>query len=92
MNTIFMNFEKSILSDFYRLLLNLSNEINLQISDKYVALSNLGRYYTWKYIKMYTKMINLRNQIQREMIKLNYLMDHILYKIFKIILSILSIT
>ena len=52
MNTIFMNFEKSILSDFYRLLLNLSNEINLQISDKYVALSNLSRYYTWKYTKM----------------------------------------
>ena len=52
MNTIFMNFEKSILSDFYKLLLNFSNEINLQISDKYVALSNLSRYYTWKYTKM----------------------------------------
>ena len=52
MNTIFMNFEKSILSDFCKLLLNFSNEINLQISDKYVALSNLSRYYTWKYTKM----------------------------------------
>ena len=52
MNTIFMNFEKSILSDFYKLLLNFSNEINLQISDRYVALSNLSRYYTWKYTKM----------------------------------------
>ena len=52
MNTIFMNFEKSILSDFYKLLLNFSNEINLQISGKYVALPNLSRYYTWKYTKM----------------------------------------
>ena len=52
MNTIFMNFEKSILSDFYKLLLNFPNKINLQISDKYVALSNLSRYYTWKYTKM----------------------------------------
>ena len=55
MNTIFMNFEKSILSDFYRLLINLSNKINLQISDEYVALSNLGRYYTWKYVKVLYK-------------------------------------
>ena len=38
-------------SDSHRLLLNLSNKINLKRNDKYVALSNLSIYYTWKNIK-----------------------------------------
>ena len=38
-------------SEDYRLLLNISDKINLKISDKYVALSNLSVYYTWKNIK-----------------------------------------
>ena len=33
-----------------RLLLNLKDKINLKRSDKYVALSNLSIYYTWKNI------------------------------------------
>ena len=51
MNTIFMNSENSKTSDPHRLLLNLSDKINLKRSDKYVALSNLSIYYTWKNIK-----------------------------------------
>ena len=35
----------------HRLLLNLSDKINLKRSDKYVALSNLTIYYTWKNVK-----------------------------------------
>ena len=46
MDNIFMNTETSRNSDFYRLLLNLSDQINLKRSDKYVALSNLGICYT----------------------------------------------
>ena len=46
-----MNYEKSKKSDPHRLLLNLSDKINLKRSDKYVALSNLSIYYTWKNIK-----------------------------------------
>ena len=38
-------------SDLHRLLINLSDKINLKRSDKYVALSNLSTYYTWKNIK-----------------------------------------
>ena len=34
--------------DPHRLLLNLSGEIYLEGSDKYVALSNPSIYYTWK--------------------------------------------
>ena len=48
MDTIFMNSENSRISDPRRLLLNLLGEISLKRSDKYVALSNLNIYYTWK--------------------------------------------
>ena len=43
-----MEFENNKISNSRRLLLNLSEEINLKTSDKYVALSNLSIYYTWK--------------------------------------------
>ena len=52
MDTIFMNSENSKTSDPHRLLLNLTDKINLRRSDKYVALSNLSIYYTQKNIKM----------------------------------------
>ena len=42
MDTIFMNFENGKTSDPHRLLLNLTDKINLKRSDKYVALSNLA--------------------------------------------------
>ena len=51
MDTIFMNSKNSKTSDPHRLLLNISEKINLKRSDKYVALSNLSIYYTWKNIK-----------------------------------------
>ena len=43
--------ENSKISEPHRLLLNLADEIKLQRSEKYVALSNLSMYYTWKNIK-----------------------------------------
>ena len=46
-----MNSEKSKTSAPHRLLLNLLDKINLKRSDKYVALSNLSIYNTWKNIK-----------------------------------------
>ena len=51
MVTMFMNSENSKTSDSHRLLLNFLNEINLNRSDKYVAISNLSIYYTYKNIK-----------------------------------------
>ena len=44
-----MNSENSKTSDPHRI--NLSDKINLKRSDKYIALSNLSIYYTWKNIK-----------------------------------------
>ena len=43
-----MNSKNSKTSDLPRLLLNLTDKTNLKRSDKYVVLSNLIRYYTWK--------------------------------------------
>ena len=51
MNTTFMNSRNSKISDPHRLLLTLSDKINLKRSDKCVALSNLSIYYTWKNMK-----------------------------------------
>ena len=51
MDTIFMNSENSKTPDPHRLLLNLSDKMNLKRSDKYVAVSNLSIYYTWKNIR-----------------------------------------
>ena len=51
MNTIFMNSKNSKTSDPHRLLPNLTDKIDLRRKDKYIALSNLSIYYTWKNIK-----------------------------------------
>ena len=51
MDIIFMNSGNSKTSDTHRLLLNLSDKINLKRIDKYVALSNLSIYYTWRNMK-----------------------------------------
>ena len=46
-----MNSKNSKTSDPHRLILNLSDKINLKRSDKYVALSSFSIYYTRKNIK-----------------------------------------
>ena len=51
MNAIFKNSRNSKTSDPHRLLLNLTDKINLRRKDKYIALSNLSIYYTWKNVK-----------------------------------------
>ena len=56
-----MNPENCKKSDPHRLLLNLSDKINLKRSDKYLVLSNLRIYYTWKKIKKSCK--NNKNKI-----------------------------
>ena len=45
MGTTFMNSGNSKIPDPHRLLLNISDKINLDRKDKYVALSNLSIYY-----------------------------------------------
>ena len=51
MDTIFLNSKNSWTFDPHRILLNLPDKINLKRSDKYVVLSSLSIYYTWKNTK-----------------------------------------
>ena len=83
-----MNSKNSKKSDSHRLLLNLTDKINLKRSDKYVVLTNVSIYYTWKNIKKSCKNNKFKVQLQYEMESLNYLMNHILYQIFKDSLNI----
>ena len=55
MVAIFMNSENRKTYNPYRLLLNLSEKLDLKGNDKYVTLSNLSIYYTWENIKMLHK-------------------------------------
>ena len=55
-----MKSENSKTSDTHRLLLNLSDKVNLKRSDKYVALWHLSIYYTWKNIKKSYKNNNFK--------------------------------
>ena len=77
-----MNCKKSKTYDHHRLLLNLTNKIHLSRKDIYI-LSIQG-----KILKNHIRRIDLKYQLQHGMKNLNYLMDHILYQIFKIILNI----
>ena len=60
MDTIFMNSENNKTFNSHRLLLNLSDKIDLKKSDRFVPLSNLSMYYTWKNIKNYYKKKKLK--------------------------------
>ena len=50
MDTIFMNSKTSKTFESHRLLLHLSDKINLKGRNTYIALSNLSMHYTWKSI------------------------------------------
>ena len=68
MNIIFSNTENNKISDPRRLLINLSDQINLKRSYKYVALSNVSIDHACKNIKSHAKSINLKYQCQSGMI------------------------
>ena len=88
MYTIFMNSENSKTCEPYRILLYLADKIYFNRSDKYVALSNLNVYYIWKNMKKHTKIINLKYCLKHGIKIMIYLMDCIMYQVFKISLNI----
>ena len=51
MDAIFMNSESSRTSEYYILVLKLTDKLDLRRGQKSVALSNLSIYYAWKNIK-----------------------------------------
>ena len=48
METLFMNTENIKTSEPHKIVLNLSQRLDLRISDTHVALENLSVYYPWK--------------------------------------------
>ena len=79
MHTMFMNSGISKTSYPNWPLLNLFDKINLERSDKYIALPSLSISYTWKKLKSHTKTINLRYQLLCGITNFNYLINRILY-------------
>ena len=51
MSTIFINSKNSKTSDPHRLLLNVTDKMDLRRKDNYIALPNRNIYYTWKNIE-----------------------------------------
>ena len=79
MDTIFTNSENSEASEPHVLILRLTDKLL-----PYQISASITHEKTWK---ARTITINIKYQHQHGMINLNYLMTHILYQIFKIILS-----
>ena len=50
METIFINTENSRISESHKFKLDLTDQRNLKIPNKNMALANLSIYYTWKNI------------------------------------------
>ena len=88
MDTIFINSENCKISKPHVLTLKLTNKLDLRLDNKVIAISNLSIYYTWKNIKGTCNNNKFKISLQHGMKNLNYLTDHILYQIFRIILSI----
>ena len=59
MDTIFMSSKNSKTLDPCRLLINLTDKIHLRRKGRYIALSNLSIYYTWKNIKKSNKIFKI---------------------------------
>ena len=51
MDIIFINSENSKTSKSHFLMLKLTNKLDLRIGEKFIAISNLSVYYTWKIIR-----------------------------------------
>ena len=63
MNTTSVNFKNSKTYDPHTLLLNLTDKTVLKRKDKYIALSILSIYYTWKNIKKSYKNNNFKTLV-----------------------------
>ena len=51
METIFINMESNKTNEPHKFVLNLSERLDLRISNKFVAFQKLSVYWTWKNIK-----------------------------------------
>ena len=78
-----MNSKNRKTSDPHRLLINLTDKIDLERKDCFIKSQHLLQ--MEKYKKSYIRIMNFKHQPQGGMKNLSYLKGHILYQIFKII-------
>ena len=84
-----MNTENSKTNDSNKFIYQFTNKLNLKnSSNKNIGLVNLGIFIRGKTLNLHTTTINLKFQLQIEMMTLNCLMNHIQSQTFKIILSL----
>ena len=85
------NTSENLLNEIRQIICSLYQK---NIAKEYVIIQNMLLYQTLVFTihgktkQKIIKIITLRYQLQHGMKNLNYLMDHILYQIFKIILNI----
>ena len=58
---IFINTENSKTNEPHKFVLNLSQRLDLRISNKYIALQDLSIYYLWKYIRQQCRNNKIKN-------------------------------
>ena len=80
-----MNILNSKTNESNKFIYQFTDKLNLKNPNKNMALANLSIYYTWKNIK--PEYNNNKFLLQLGMKNLVYLMDLILFLIFKIILN-----
>ena len=84
-----MNSENTKTSKPHVLIINLTEKLDLRRGEKSIPLSHLSICYTWKSIKSSYNNNTFKIAAPKHGVKsLSYLMDHVLYQIFEIILSI----
>ena len=88
METFFMNTKNSKTNEPNRFKYDLIDKLDLKNPNKYMALVNLRIYYTWKMLNQLIIGISFKYQHQLGMKHLTCLMDHIIYRKYKIILNI----
>ena len=88
METFFMNTKNSKTNEPHRLKYNLIVKLDLKSPSKNMALASLSIYYTWKNVKSIYNNNSLKFPHLHGMIHLIYLMDRIIYQLYKIILNI----
>ena len=84
-----MNTKNIKTNEPHRFRSKLADNLNLKDPNKNMALTNLSIQYIWKNTNLHITMINLKYLLQTGMMKRIYLMDHILFQTFTIILNIL---
>ena len=85
METFFMNTKNSKTSKPHRFKYDLTDKLDLKNPNKNMALANLSIYYTWKNVKSIYNNNKFKISALTWNDNLIYLMDRIIYQLYKII-------